>query len=308
MIFINKKLYLYIIYKIMYNGRFKSFTYGADGQLALNNEQQWGDSIINNHAEHYSVQSKIRNLKNMTDSATGEIEYFQTNNIQQGRHLEFLSKKLNAYNEIAGEQENFYSNKIKEQFTNYRQLSNQQDNLCSSALNKQYTNLSQQQQLLQQQQNALEYFENLHQSQVNSNKSIMQHNIELSNKYPEHFEMENKDVPPPASGATPPPASGAAPPPASGAAPPPASGAKASTQMPQAKKCLNDKYESVTQKCKWNTTGLQSFDTEEAALNACIADTNCKGYASTSNNKWYLYNPMDESSCEKGEQTYCKRR
>ncbi len=285
----------------MYNGRFKSFTYGADGQLALNNEQQWGDSIINNHAEHYSVQSKIRNLKNMTDSATGEIEYFQTNNIQQGRHLEFLSKKLNAYNEIAGEQENFYSNKIKEQFTNYRQLSNQQDNLCSSALNKQYTNLSQQQQLLQQQQNALEYFENLHQSQVNSNKSIMQHNIELSNKYPEHFEMENKDVPPPASGATPPPASGAAPPPS-------ASGAKASTQMPQAKKCLNDKYESVTQKCKWNTTGLQSFDTEEAALNACIADTNCKGYASTSNNKWYLYNPMDESSCEKGEQTYCKRR
>ena len=330
MIFTIKKLYLYIIYKIMYNGRFKSFTYGADGQLALNNERQWGDSIVNNNAEHFSVQSKIKNFKNMTDSATSQIEYFKTNNTQQTRHLDFLSKKLNVYNELASQQENFYSGMIKEQFSNYRQLSNQQDKLCNSALNKQYTNLSEQQNLLQKQQNALEYFENLHESQVNSNHSITQKNRELASAYPEHFEMDTGAAPPTAGAVAPPTAGASAPPtaPGSGAppktatatAPPagtapktatataPGSGAAPSAQMQQAKKCLNDKYESLMQKCKWTTTGLQSFDNEEAALNACNADNNCKGYATAGNNKWYLYNPMEESSCEKGEQTYCKRR
>jgi hypothetical protein len=313
----------------MYNGRFKSFTYGADGQLALNNERQWGDSIVNNNAEHFSVQSKIKNFKSMTDSATSQIEYFQTNNKQQAGHLDFLSKKLNVYNELASQQENFYSGMLKEQFSNYRQLSNQQDKLCNSALNKQYTNLSEQQNLLQKQQNALEYFENLHQSQVNSNHSITQKNRELVSAYPEHFEMDNTNAAPstttgsgaaapptaPGSGAAAPPA-GAAPKtaPVVGAAPNNATatttpaGAAPSAQMQQAKKCLNDKYESLMQKCKWTTTGLQSFDSEDAALNACNADNNCKGYATPGNNKWYLYNPMEENSCEKGEQSYCKRR
>lgn len=310
----------------MYNGRFKSFTYGADGQLALNNERQWGDSIVNNNAEHFNVQSKIKNFKDMTNNATSQIEYFQTNNMQQSRHLDFLSKKLNAYNQLAGEQEKFYSGMIKEQYSNYSELSNQQDKLCNSALNKQHTNLSQQQNLLQQQQNALEYFENLHQSQVNSNHSINQRNRELSDKYPEHFEMETANAAPPAAPGTvagaPPtvPAAGAssvtAPPsvPGAGAAPPatkssvPVAGTTPSMQTQQVKKCLNDKYESSMQKCKWNTTGLQSFDNEEAALNACNADSNCKGYATPGNNKWYLYNPMEENTCEKGEQPYCKRR
>ena len=139
----------------MYNGRFKSFTYGADGQLAINSERLWGDSIVNNHAEHFGVQSKIKNFKELTDSATSQIEYFQTNNRQQSRQLDFLSNKLNVLNDISSQQEHFYSGKLKEQYSNYRQLSNQQDRLCNSTLNNQYTNLTQQQNLLQQQQNAI---------------------------------------------------------------------------------------------------------------------------------------------------------
>ena len=66
------------------------------------------------------------------------------------------------------------------------------------------TNLSEQQNLLQTQQNALEYFENLHQSQVNSNHSITQKNRELVSAYPEHFEMDTAAAPPTAGAAAPP--------------------------------------------------------------------------------------------------------
>jgi len=312
----------------MYNGQFKSFTYGADGQCALNNERRWGDSIVNNHAEHFTTQSKIKNLKAVSNDAMRQSEYFQLNNQQQSRQLDYLQNKLSAYVDVANHQENFYKNKIEEQFLNFSEHATQQENFCGSTLNKQYGHLSQQQQLLQQQQNALEYFENLNEAQANSNRNIYQKHAELFQSDPERFTLEGFENPPlptpqTQSGAVAPqmqqpgavapqmqqPGAVAPQMQQPGAvAPQMQSGAVAPQMQQSANKCFNnEKYESVNQKCKWNTTGLQSYDNEETAMKACNADNNCKGYA-TSSNKWYLYNPMNESSCEVGEQSYCKRK
>ena len=174
----------------MYNGQFKSFTYGADGQFALNNEQRWGDSIVNNHAEHFSTQAKIKNLNHISNEAMKQSEYFQVNNQQQSRQLNFLTTKLNAYNNIAEHQENFYKNKIEEQYSNFNNHIKQQENFGGSALNQQYGQLTQQQQLLQQQQQALEYFQNINQAQTNSNSSINKRHLQLAQSHPEYFTLE----------------------------------------------------------------------------------------------------------------------
>jgi hypothetical protein len=404
MIFFVKILYLYIIYKIMYNGQFKSFTYGADGQFALNNEQRWGDSIVNNHAEHFSTQAKIKNLNHISNEAMKQSEYFQVNNQQQSRQVEFLTNKLNAYNSIAEHQENFYKNKIGEQYSNFNNHLKQQENFGGSALNRQYGQLTQQQQLLQQQQQALEYFQNMNQAQTNSTNSINQRHLQLAQAHPEYFTLENyadfnsapnptkaineklaadaklaaasnaavtagaaansstaaaaanakamvdaqaaavaraeaeknaaneafgapkaqapapnASAPPKAPGA---PTASAAPKapvaPTASAAPssappssaPPSSGAP--TAPGAVNNCLNkERYNTVINNCQWDTTKLPTPDyaNEQAAIDACNADTNCQGYASY-NNKWYKYAPMDEASnaCVKtGKQSYCKR-
>ena len=326
----------------MYNGRFKSFTYGADGQLAINHEKQWGDSIVNNNAEHFSVQSTIKAYKDRTNESLSQIEYFENQNKQQSRQLDFLSKKIEMYDNISKDQNRFYSGQMKEQYANYKELSNRQENFCNASLNKNYTNISQQQNLLMQQQRALEHFENMHQMQVQSNNNIQNKHNELTKKYPEYFtdpspnnsqsqtqgqqpktqdqQPKTQDQQPKTQDQQPKtqdqqPQTQGKQPQTQGKQPqtqgkqPQTQGQQQQTQgqQQQEKKCLNDKYESVTQKCKWNISGLNAYDNEEAALNACNADTNCKGYA-TMNNKWYLYNPMDEKTCEKGEQHYCKRK
>ena len=384
----------------MYNGQFKSFTYGADGQFALNNEQRWGDSIVNNHAEHFSTQAKIKNLNHISNEAMKQSEYFQVNNQQQSRQVEFLTNKLNAYNSIAEHQENFYKNKIGEQYSNFNNHLKQQENFGGSTLNRQYGQLTQQQQLLQQQQQALEYFQNINQAQTNSTNSINQRHLQLAQAHPEYFTLENyadfNSAPNPtkaineklaadaklaaaanaavtagaaansstaaaaanakamvdaqaaavakaeaekkaayeAFGApTAPTSSASSAAPTSSAAPkasaaPTSSTASNTPTTPTAPKalttsaaptsseavnnCLNkERYNTVINNCQWDTTKLPTPDyaNEQAAIDACNADTNCQGYASY-NNKWYKYAPMDEASnaCVKtGKQSYCKR-
>ena len=180
----------------MYNGRFKSYTYGADGQLAINSEKQWGDSIVNNNAEHFAVQSKIQNLKNISNQSKSQIEYFQSQNEKQSRQIEFLTQKYNVFNNISKAQENFYSDLIQEQYLNYNDLSNHQEKFCNSTINKQYNHLSQQQNLLQQQQRALEYFQNINQSQANSNYNIHKKHLELSRNNQEYFTEDIHHDPP----------------------------------------------------------------------------------------------------------------
>jgi hypothetical protein len=256
----------------MYNGRFKSFTYGADGQLAINNEKQWGDSIVNNNAEHFSIQSKIKDLINVSSQAKKQSEFFQNQNENQAKQIDFLNAKYNVLNNISKKQENFYSNMIQEQYANFNQLASYQENLCNSTLNNQQNNLLQQQNLLQKQQNALEYFQNINEAQSRSNLNIQERHMDLSRQHPEHFTLEN---------------------------------------FADDNKCMNkEKYETTMNKCKWDTNKLPTPDypNEQAVFDACNADNDCKGYA-TFNNKWYKYTPMDETKCDKGsEQSYCKRK
>jgi hypothetical protein len=171
----------------MYNGRYINYTYGADGQLYIKNEKQWGDHILNNNIEHSAVQSRLKEFNNIANHAKMQAEYFQNQNQKQSNYLSFLNSKLHTFNNISKIQEYFYTDKIHNQYLNYSQIYKQQENICNSTLYNQQNHFIFQQNLLQKQQSALQHFENLHKHQVISNLDIEKKHNQIIQNYPEYF-------------------------------------------------------------------------------------------------------------------------
>jgi hypothetical protein len=180
----------------MYNGRYINYTYGADGQLYINNEKQWGVHILNNNAEHIAVQSKMKDLKKISNDAKMQAEYFQNQNQKQSNYLSFLNSKLHTFNNISKNQEYFYTDKIHNQYLNYSQIYKQQENICNTTLDNQQNHFIFQQNLLEKQQSALQHFENLHKHQVISNLDIEKKHNQIIQNYPEYFTEDIHHDPP----------------------------------------------------------------------------------------------------------------
>ena len=161
------------------------FTYGADGSLIKNTQSQSGELAH----EHFDIQKQIESFENVATEALNRKEHFQSINQAQNQQIDKFENHLKTYENFIQNREVDYGtvlNEHAEQFSNYIR---QQENMCGSKINHQNNLLSKQQQVLQKQQGAIEYFNTLNEVQNNSNMKIAEYYQNLTNSYPEYFSM-----------------------------------------------------------------------------------------------------------------------
>lgn len=162
------------------------FTYGADGSLIKNKFNTSGELAH----EHFDVQKQVQSFENVALEALNNKEHFQSINNVQNNKINQFQNDLKKYENFIINQEKKYSNVLNEhaeQFSNYM---HQQENMCGAKINQQNNLLSNQQNLLQKQQGAIEYFNTVNEAQNNSNMKIAEYYQNLTNSYPEYFNLE----------------------------------------------------------------------------------------------------------------------
>ena len=163
-----------------------SFTYGADGSLIKNKQSRYGE-IAN---EHFDIQKQIESFENVTIESLNHKEHFQSINETQNNQINQLENQLKTYEHFIKNQEYNYNNQLNEQADHFSNYIQEQENMCGSKINHQNNLLSKQQNVLQNQQGAIEYFNIVNEAQNNSNLKIAEYYQNLTTSYPEHFSME----------------------------------------------------------------------------------------------------------------------
>jgi hypothetical protein len=162
------------------------FTYGADGSLIRNRQNQSGEL---SH-EHFDIQKQIESFENVATNAINHKEHFQNINEAQNRQINEFENHLKTYENFIQNKEAEYGNVLNEQAEQYSNYIRTQENMCGSKINQHNNLLAQQQNILQKQQGAIEYFNNLNEAQNNTNMKIAEYYQNLSNSYPEYFTIE----------------------------------------------------------------------------------------------------------------------
>lgn len=164
-----------------------SFTYGADGSLIRNKQSRNGGEIA---SEHFDIQRQIESFENVARDALKHKEHFQSENEAQNQQINHFQNKIKAYENFMQHQEGVYTGILNEHAEQFSNDINQKEHFCGSQISHQNNLLTQQQQLLHKQQNAIEYFNVLSEAQNNSNMKVSEYYENLTNSYPEHFSME----------------------------------------------------------------------------------------------------------------------
>lgn len=217
----------------MYRGsHFKNFTYGADGGLMLNTENRWGNSIHTNYAEHFDHKKQLETFENVAKEAEAKVEYFQAQTESQQRQIEYFQNQQQGY-------ENF----INRQSNAYNQALTQNENVIN------------------QQQRAIEYFKQVQDVQNQANLKIAEQHMELVKSHPEFFTVEGFE-----------------------------------SQKPV--------FSSQKTKCAWKPSSeAMACSKREECEALCAGNDKCYGFAQ-SDNKWYMFDKMDEGTCQKGSKEY----